>query len=1301
MSPELITTPARNAMEGHGLTDARTLVMSDAELHPKRQGLSISPRAVAYSVYNPATERYSLITLDGRWLIPGKDGYKTRGPVKSWARKNVADVRPDGLVILEPVRHNGRYATTRYGQRRAGICRGTVSYGRDGYTCHCGAVLTWSDVARDGWVTVTDGRRGTHVQAYALDSEHAVEFGAEPCRYDAPVAFGTTVPDAVTVPGEVPAEPAADPVAGKGFVWEEEGRAPYGRTCHVVTVDGRWRFQVDVSKKDRVGTQTYSAPLHMWHGTTDNLGGRPQSGWRAGAQVADFQSYSRESCEAAISAHVDAIKAREKRHAELQAAGSVPRPAEYSQLCGSCRIKNPHKTRCDCDGMGLNPWASGEVRRAEMARVFKACRKVAKARAAGVDVPAGHLGWSVPQSRAFAPTDYAAGTMVAWEVEGTPYTGQVWSELVVTGDWSGTSYASEAACVIVATVDGRAATRAEAVPVPLWHGSKNKTPYARVSVPNGMNEYGKPQRYSADVEVIAPDCAADGLFAVEDMPTEPEPEPMAAPEPGCMRDITPVAAVALDRDWWRGAYGQWTLSTVRKVKGVPAAMLRFARAAESEGWAVALRCGSYDPDDETSVGVWEVEATGRCHDNATVGLADAVLSAMWVQPEGRKRWAFSEELSGAEIGGRILTGIVTLADFEHNARMGRPLSASQVAEMEAKKREAQAEREREEAERRAAERAEDVANVARYARDYEGADAAAAEQFGAWVADGETLWLGDYREAFRNWSLRAADAAPAPEPQPAPAESAAAPEERAVAAGGKRKAADERGMAGLTEARAARDASGRDAAAWVTAVERLTVARTRVAVAESSARRSHEDTKAAAWECDTETAWQLSNCAAEALDEVRQASRHTALSVENATKDREAGRLGDYLAECERVESAAAEAETAEAEGRSFAALAAEELEAARAAEPGEADEWLTEYQHAPAAEVAEPETEPEAAEANEYPYPEDAEEQFTAGVEAWRLPVDAKGRAVRPGHLMVQNFYEQIHAYRVEKVFKNGNWLAVGVRTEEDGSESRLIEHTNLLAIVTAESVAALVLLDVRAGEHRGRIAQSLVSSKAGKFRVQCECEGWDEIVEPGRSRAIAWFSTVEEARAGFEQHAGAQIVEESPRSVGVPGAVADAESAPAAEAEGAEAEGQSFAALAAETLEAAGAAEAEPEPEPVAVPKARRAVTVSAVFTRKSLPTRLTDAGIAYRAETLAEQGGRLVYVIGGCTMTPGEADEWLTEYQHAPAAEETEPETVAEPVEVVAPFESAVGSAAEPDPFDLLTAELAGLADRWATV
>ncbi|MFF0629759.1 hypothetical protein [Streptomyces sp. NPDC004296] len=52
-------------------------------------------------------------------------------------------------------------------------------------------------------------------------------------------------------------------------------------------------------------------------------------------------------------------------------------------------------------------------------------------------------------------------------------------------------------------------------------------------------------------------------------------------------------------------------------------------------------------------------------------------------------------------------------------------------------------------------------------------------------------------------------------------------------------------------------------------------------------------------------------------------------------------------------------------------------------------------------------------------------------------------------------------------------------------------------------------------------------------------------------------------------------------------------------------------------------------------------------------------------------------------------------------APDASEPEPEPEAEPAGVVAPFGMAAGEAPQPDPFELLMTELAGLADRWKTV
>ncbi|WTC60935.1 DEAD/DEAH box helicase family protein (plasmid) [Streptomyces cellulosae] len=144
---------------------------------------------------------------------------------------------------------------------------------------------------------------------------------------------------------------------------------------------------------------------------------------------------------------------------------------------------------------------------------------------------------------------------------------------------------------------------------------------------------------------------------------EPGPGAEEQPEPGFVALITPPAGTAIDRSWWVGAYGQWDTSNVGR-KGVPSALIEFASEAEAAGWAVALRAGSVAAEDgESSLGVWECEASGTTHDNSRGGQSLAVLSLMWTQAEGARRWTFDTERSGAEIGGRLLPGYVTLTDY--------------------------------------------------------------------------------------------------------------------------------------------------------------------------------------------------------------------------------------------------------------------------------------------------------------------------------------------------------------------------------------------------------------------------------------------------------------------------------------------------------------------------------------------------------------------------------------------------------------------------------------------------------------
>ncbi|MFM9452491.1 hypothetical protein [Streptomyces europaeiscabiei] len=100
----------------------------------------------------------------------------------------------------------------------------------------------------------------------------------------------------------------------------------------------------------------------------------------------------------------------------------------------------------------------------------------------------------------FGPAGYAPGAMLAWTVNGVSYTGQVWANRVQSGNWNGGR--GETSAVVVATVGGRRARRDEAVCLPLMHGQKHA--HAFVAAAHG----------NADAEVIAPQCAADGLFDV-------------------------------------------------------------------------------------------------------------------------------------------------------------------------------------------------------------------------------------------------------------------------------------------------------------------------------------------------------------------------------------------------------------------------------------------------------------------------------------------------------------------------------------------------------------------------------------------------------------------------------------------------------------------------------------------------------------------------------------------------------------------------------------------------------------------
>ncbi|MFJ1954429.1 hypothetical protein ACIOGT_24735 [Streptomyces microflavus] len=122
------------------------------------------------------------------------------------------------------------------------------------------------------------------------------------------------------------------------------------------------------------------------------------------------------------------------------------------------------------------------------------------------------------------------------------------------------------------------------------------------------------------------------------------------------------------------------------------------------------------------------------------------------------------------------------------------------------------------------------------------------------------------------------------------------------------------GQAGLDEARADLEKSGKTAEAWAAAVERLTTARARAHGAVVLATGDVERARACGdrvQEGDelAEDVWSAVRCCEEAYDVVNRAKRDAAHYVESAETYRDAGVLADYVAECARLEDAAVRAE--------------------------------------------------------------------------------------------------------------------------------------------------------------------------------------------------------------------------------------------------------------------------------------------------------------------------------------------------------------------------------------------------------
>ncbi|MFD7661322.1 hypothetical protein [Streptomyces sp. NPDC059788] len=130
-----------------------------------------------------------------------------------------------------------------------------------------------------------------------------------------------------------------------------------------------------------------------------------------------------------------------------------------------------------------------------------------------------------------------------------------------------------------------------------------------------------------------------------------------------------------------------------------------------------------------------------------------------------------------------------------------------------------------------------------------------------------------------------------------------------------RAAAVRAGLAGRDDARAERAESGRTASAWAAAVERLTTARVRVHEAVVLATGDVERAQACGDRVRKGDALADDVCSAvrsceEAYDDVNRAKREAAHYAESAEIYREAGALSDYVAECARMEDAAARAES-------------------------------------------------------------------------------------------------------------------------------------------------------------------------------------------------------------------------------------------------------------------------------------------------------------------------------------------------------------------------------------------------------
>ncbi|MFD9621847.1 hypothetical protein ACFWB2_31865 [Streptomyces virginiae] len=173
-----------------------------------------------------------------------------------------------------------------------------------------------------------------------------------------------------------------------------------------------------------------------------------------------------------------------------------------------------------------------------------------------------------------------------------------------------------------------------------------------------------------------------------------------------------------------------------------------------------------------------------------------------------------------------------------------------------------------------------------------------------------------------------------------------------------------------------------------------------------------------------------------------------------------------------------------------------------------------------------------EGGERREFKVSELTAKTWPEGAEDWQKPVDAAGRELRIGDLVVQDFFEQTTVREVTRVFQNGNWLAHSVQVGADGSRNEFTEQANRLRVVTREQLAAHVDIDLEDCGRQGRIVSALASNRAGQFRVVCTCGDhfeWEEVTELGHSRKIAWRKTLEEARALWAEHCRTHVQDDA----------------------------------------------------------------------------------------------------------------------------------------------------------------------------